>query len=260
MVGRIWQNRARRLWPRGQTAQSGAPLAPGLRLYAIGDVHGRLDLLERLFTLIEADIAAHPAANNRIILLGDYVDRGAQSREVVERLMGAPPSDCDLILLKGNHEDTMLRFLDDRSVGPSWLRHGGWATLASYDIAPPPNLLERGALKELQTALRAALPVRQHDFLAGLPTYHVEGSYLFVHAGIRPGVPLGSQVAEDLFWIRDEFLDSTADHGFLVVHGHSITPEIERKPNRIGIDTGAYVSGILSCLVLEADQQRFLRT
>ena len=215
----------------------------GTRLYAIGDIHGRADLLRRMHRLIQDDAAAQPRERHVIVYLGDYIDRGPDSAEVIDLLIESPVPGCQAVHLLGNHEDSMLRFLDDTEVGSGWLYYGGLATLVAYDIDvgeyPWRNEIE---MMRLQSELRRRLPARHRRFLQSLPLNHAEGDYLFVHAGIRPGLPLDRQAREDLLWIRDEFLASPADHGRVIVHGHTISPEPEIQPNRIGIDTGAYAT------------------
>lgn len=232
-----------------------APAVPdGLALYAVGDIHGRADLLDRLHAAIRADAETRPAVERRIVYLGDYIDRGEDSAGVIDRLVAGPPPGFAAVHLCGNHEDFLLRFLADASVAPHWLHNGGDATLASYGLA-----VERDWVR-LQRNLRRALPRRHLAFLEGLALSHAAGGYLFVHAGIRPGLPLDRQRREDLLWIRGEFLDSSVPHGPVVVHGHSIAGEPEIRANRIGIDTGAYMSGRLTCLALEGAARRFIRT
>jgi serine/threonine protein phosphatase 1 len=232
-------------------------IAAGTRLYAIGDVHGRLDLLCALERLIADDCAAAAATRKIVVYLGDYVDRGNQSREVVDWLIERPLPGFERVLLLGNHEESMLQFLVDVQIGPAWLGFGGAATLLSYGIKPPSS--DRDLIR-VQEELRAKLPARHLAFLRGLPLCHVEGDYYFVHAGIRPGVPLDAQRPADMLWIRDEFLHSRRDFGKIVVHGHTITETPEIRPNRIGIDTGAFASGTLTSLVLQDDTWSFLQT
>jgi serine/threonine protein phosphatase 1 len=238
-----------------------AATPPDTRLYAVGDIHGRADLLRRMHGLIELDTASHPRDRHVIVYLGDYIDRGPDSADVIDLLLQSPVPGCQSVHLLGNHEDSLLRFLDDVEVGSAWLYYGGLATLVGYDIDvgdyPWRNEIE---MMRLQTELRRRLPVRHRRFLQGLPLHHGEGDYLFVHAGVRPRIPLDRQVREDLLWIRDEFLASPADHGRVVVHGHTITPKPEILPNRIGIDTGAYATGQLTCLVLDGQERAFLQT
>ncbi len=250
------------------TARSATPMvgaraaeaAPGTRVYAIGDVHGRLDLLDRLVERILADAKDRPAGLCTLVTLGDYIDRGPNSAAVLDRLIDFASPAIRLVALAGNHEESMLRFLDDISVGPTWLYYGGSETLRSYGVAAPRHADEPATLRRLQDELKSRLPRRHRDFLTGLPASHVAGDYMFVHAGIRPGVPLAAQARDDLLWIRDEFLRSEADHGKVVVHGHTIAPEAELCRNRIGLDTGAFATGRLTCVVLEAASQRLLQT
>ena len=249
--------------------QSAHPRVPdGRRVYAIGDIHGRDDLVRRLHRRIGEDAAESANdANDKnlakvVVYLGDYVDRGPGSFDVVEHLLGAPLEGFEAVHLKGNHEDFLLRFWEDGSLGEAWLMNGGLETLRSYgvevlDVDPG---VAGDALAEVRRRLRQALPPGHLDFFRGLRSWHVEGDYLFVHAGLRPGVPLDQQKDQDLLWIRHEFLDSGADFGKVVVHGHTIAPEVHIAPNRIGIDTGAYYSGRLTCLVLEGATRRFLHT
>lgn len=233
---------------------------PGTRVYAIGDVHGRLDLLMRLEAMMEADLARSRPARTVAVYLGDYVDRGVASRGVLDHLLDHPPPVDEVVHLLGNHEETMCRFLVDPWIGENWLRFGGLETLKSYGVAPDPDLPAEERLRRMQEGFSLAVPERHWAFLEGLPLRHEEGGYFFVHAGVRPRVPLDRQRRFDLLWIRDEFLDSEVDHGRVVVHGHSISSEPEILPNRIGIDTGAFMSGRLTALVLEGEERRFLST
>lgn len=240
---------------------SGAPRLPdGLRLYAIGDIHGRADLLAKLHRLIGADAEAGPKGRRAIVYVGDYVDRGPQSFEVVETLIAGPPPGFEAVHLKGNHEDFLLRFWADGADGELWMMNGGGQTLQSYGIDVAPLDVAPGGLDALHRRFHNALPARHLEFYRTLAMRFEAGDYLFVHAGVRPGVPLESQRDVDLMWIRDEFLYSDEAFGKVVVHGHSIRPEPEVKANRIGIDTGAFATGRLSCLVLEGATRRFLAT
>ncbi len=242
----------------------GASLPEGWLVYAIGDIHGRADLLAELHGKIAADAAARPASRRLVVYLGDYVDRGPDSRDVVAMLLDGPLDGLEAVHLVGNHEDYLLRFLDDESLGDSWMANGGAAAIASYGIDPLARAPDEDHMIALQRAFRRHLPARHRAFLAGLAESFRAGSYFFAHAGVRPGVPLDAQERTDLIWIRDAFLDSDADHGAVVVHGHSIRRRPERRANRIGIDTGAYASGCLTALVLEAADggvaERFLQT
>jgi len=239
------------------------PCVPaGQRLYVVGDIHGRLDLLDRMLDLIARDAAAaRGGVQHTLVFLGDYVDRGPDSAGVVDRLCAGPPlPGFGSVCLKGNHEERMLLFLTDVRSGAAWLRFGGRECLGSYGVRQPAGQEEADWLPQAQAAFRAALPPGHLAFLRALRLSLRVGDYLFVHAGIRPGVPLDRQDAEDLLWIREPFLSSDADHGAVIVHGHTIRTVPETLSNRIGIDTGAYESGRLSCLVLEGTDRRFLGT
>jgi serine/threonine protein phosphatase 1 len=241
---------------RKQTVRP-AGIPPGLRVYVIGDIHGRLDLLSGLHHRIVED-ARSMRGVARLIYLGDYIDRGPSSREVLEFLSSAHRDTIPATCLLGNHEAMLLRFLEDCSVGPEWFAYGGLATLMSYGIGVKGEGSTKQKLIRTQQALRQNLPARHNEFLLRLPTHVSLGDYYFVHAGVRPGIPLDLQKDTDLIWIREEFLASRDFHGKIVVHGHSYKTEPEVMPNRIGIDTGAYATGRLTCLVLEAEEMRFL--
>jgi serine/threonine protein phosphatase 1 len=237
------------------------PKAPlDSRIYAIGDVHGRADLLRQLHRLIHEDAYRRQAPRNVVVYLGDYVDRGDESRAVIDLLLDEPLPSFESIYLKGNHEESMLRFLEDTSVGPAWLFYGGGQTLASYGVRPPEVPLNPRELMRAQSELAERLPPRHRRFMVDLALTHAEGDYFFAHAGVRPGVPFDQQTAQDLLWIRDDFLLSEENFGKIVVHGHTITQRPEVKRNRIGIDTGAFASGRLTCLILEGTQLGFLQT
>ncbi len=251
---------ARFLAGRGR-AEPAAPAGPAdTRVYAIGDIHGRLDLLRQMSALVHDDAYRRQAPRNVVITLGDYVDRGPQSREVIEFLRHERLPSFEHVHLKGNHEDIMLRFLEDAAIGPNWLTYGGRETLQSYGIDAPEAHADFAALERARRAFVHVLPPVHLDFLRGLKLRHEEGDYVFVHAGIKPGVPLEAQREEDLLWIRDEFLSSGAEFGRIVVHGHTITPAPDVRRNRIGIDTGAFMSDRLTCLVVEGTEWSFLQT
>ena len=236
-----------------------ARVPDGLRLYAVGDVHGCDDLLAIVHGKIAADLAARPAVDHRIIHLGDYVDRGPDSAAVVERLSRLHGAGERVLCLRGNHEEMLLGFLADPVKGGlTFLDNGGLPTLASYGIALDPGYLSRSDLIVLARAFAAGLPVRHREFLESLPYSSRFGDFFLCHAGIRPGVPLERQDPFDLTWIREGFLDSNADFGVVVIHGHTPAPQPEVMANRINIDTGAVFSGRLTCLVLEGNQYRFL--
>ena len=232
-------------------------------VYAIGDIHGRTDLLAELHAAIVADAASRRVSRRVLVHLGDYVDRGPDSAGVLYRLLDAMPEGFESVCLLGNHERIMLDFLEDPSMGPLWLRNGGDATLASYGVAYDAKQADRfdlRRLRDLQGELRHRLPERHSRFLRGLQLLHTEGDYAFAHAGIRPGVVLEAQEEMDLLWVRGLFLRSEQDHGKIIVHGHTIMPEPEILPNRIGIDTGAWYTGRLTCLALHGSERHLLAT
>jgi serine/threonine protein phosphatase 1 len=212
--------------------------------------------LRRLHTLIEHDAAAHAGRRKAIVYLGDYIDRGPDSRAVIDLLLDEPLGGFERIFLRGNHEDSLLRFLDDSEIGQGWLAYGGDSTVRSYGVRLP----EVAALAAVQRMLAESLPPRHIAFLRAAHLYHVEGDYAFVHAGFRPGLALDAQAEEDMLWIREEFLLSRADFGKIVVHGHNITNTPDVRRNRIGIDTGAFATGTLTCLALDGAERSFIST
>ncbi len=243
----------------GFTAQPSPHGADGYRAYAVGDVHGRLDLLDQLLGKIEADIAVREASQNLVVFLGDLIDRGPQSCQVVERLMTWQPADASTIFLCGNHEEVLLRVLKgEPGLLADWLKFGGAECLASYGLSRE-RLLNKNESEAL-TAIRAAVPEAHQSFLASFADTFRFGDYLFVHAGIRPGLDVAAQRSKDLRWIRAPFLDDLTDHGFTVVHGHTISESVEQRSNRIGVDTGAYRSGLLTAIAVEGTQRWFLDT
>jgi len=231
----------------------------GRRLYGVGDIHGRLDLLDRLLALIEADDRARGLAASEIIFLGDLVDRGPDSRGVVDRLLALAEGQAPVRFLMGNHEQVFLRVLEGDVPALRFLiRIGGRETLRSYGITEE----EYCSLdfETLALAARERVPERHIRFLSAFESWIEVGDYLFVHAGLRPGVALEDQSIEDLIWIRDDFLKHRDDFGKMVVHGHSITEDIDVRTNRIGIDTGAFASGKLTAIGLEKEERWFLST
>lgn len=226
------------------------------RLYVIGDIHGRADLLERMVETIARDLEATPIAECLTVTLGDYVDRGPDSRKVIE-LLANNPFRTNFVALKGNHEAILERFLLDPLVADQWRHDGGLETLSSYGVDVS-RMIRGEDFARAAIELRAALPQLHLEFLASLEVSLIVGPYFLCHAGVRPGVPLARQSEDDLLWIRSEFLISNADWGKIVVHGHTPVEVPEIHPNRINIDTGAYITGRLTCAVLEANQVRFL--
>jgi serine/threonine protein phosphatase 1 len=236
-----------------------APAVPDhTRVYAVGDVHGRVDLLDMLHMRILEDAASYPDARKVAVFLGDFIDRGLHSREVIDRLIDSPLEGFERVHLKGNHEAMLLKFLKDPKIGPNWLKWGGNATLLSYSVSVAGGFKTADAFIEAREMLRRNLPARHLEFLRQLALTHVEGDYLFVHAGVRPGVELDRQVEKDLLWIREPFLSSTQWHGRMIVHGHTISGEPETTSSRIGIDTAAYATGTLTCLALSGEERDFL--
>jgi len=234
----------------------GPRLPEGTRVYAIGDIHGRADLLKDVFARINKHYAAHPIHNALQIFLGDYVDRGPSSRQVLDLLIARAHS-TPALFLKGNHEQYFMEFLINPSVLGHWQRFGALETLLSYEITPTLNPSAE-VQTQLSTSLDRRLPEPHRKFLGNLKTSFTCGDYFFVHAGVRPGVPLTQQREEDLLWIRHDFLLHEAPFEKIIVHGHTPVTEPEVHPNRINIDTGAYASGQLTCLVLEANKVSFI--
>ena len=237
-----------------------ATVPEGMRVYAIGDVHGRFDLLIGLLRQIEDDDAARGEADTNIIFLGDLIDRGAYSAEVIEFLRVMPPSFATCHFIMGNHEEAMLVSLgpDADPVTTGWLQFGGTETLLSYRV--PAHVLAMADGAALAEEARFYVPDEHLRFIQSFDSQLRFGDYLFVHAGIRPKVPLDEQTEGDLRWIRQPFLKDRRNHGVLVVHGHTITELPEFHSNRIGIDTGAYKSGVLTALGLQGGDRWTLMT
>lgn len=232
-----------------------ASVPAGQRVYAIGDIHGRLDLFEMLLEQIAADNASRGAGDTWLVLLGDLVDRGADSCGVVERAIELVQGG-KVRVLAGNHEEMLLGSLDSAETLRHFLRHGGKETLFSYGLSFDEYC--NSTLDMLVERMGALIPERHVAFMRSMEDQIVFGDYLFVHAGIRPGVPLDEQIIPDMRWIRREFLDHEAPHSHVVVHGHSISDEPVIRPNRIGIDTGAFASGKLTAIGLEGGKQWFV--
>jgi serine/threonine protein phosphatase 1 len=233
-----------------------------IRTYAIGDIHGALDKLCAAHALIAADMGLHGPAP--VVHLGDLVDRGRNSRGVIDFLMDGLAAGRDWVVLKGNHDRMFAGFLraaewHDPRLRPdlSWLhpRLGGAATLESYGVRSP---ADRPVIA-VQTEAANLVPQRHRDFLDGLPLILRRGPAAFVHAGVRPGIALDSQIEDDLTWIREPFLSDPRDHGALIVHGHTVVDRAAHYGNRVNIDTGAGYGGPLTAIVVE-DRQVFLLT
>ncbi len=234
-------------------------LTEGRRIYAIGDIHGCLELLDAMVARVRADLAARPHEAPLVVFLGDYVDRGPEVRATVERLMALRDDPLPTRFLLGNHDSYVRAYLED----PDWFDRtyhwlhramGGNETLASYGV-PGASEAEPQATHD---AFIAAFPAEHLAFLDSCELGFRIGGYFFAHAGIRPGVPLDRQDRDDLIWIREPFLSSTADLRVKVVHGHTIVPQVEHRVNRIAADTGAFRTGILSCVVLEGAETALL--
>ncbi len=229
-----------------------------VRLYVIGDIHGRSDLLDKIVEEIYRDMETHKGGECLTITLGDYVDRGPDSRGVLDRL-ARNPFPTSYVALKGNHEVLFETFLRDPSIGDYWRRLGGLETMHSYGI--PVNDVMRGkGFEDALLDLRAAIPKEHFRFLSSLKPSVSTGNCFLCHAGVRPGIPLEDQSLEDLLWIRDEFLNSTLDFGKTVIHGHTPKEWPDVRPNRVNIDTGAFATGRLTCLVVDGERGRFLFT
>ena len=228
----------------------------GVRIYAIGDIHGRADLLERMLNRIDADLASNPVRLGIQVFLGDYIDRGPASREVLDRLVARNRSSRS-VFLKGNHESYLTGFLTNPPILEDWQRYGGLETLMSYGITPSINA-NAATQMQLAAALDQALPESHRQFIGKLKSSFTCGDFFFVHAGVRPGIPLTKQREEDLLWIRQDFLLYEEDFSKIVVHGHTPVPQPDVRPNRINIDTGAFATGQLTCLILEDDKVDFI--
>jgi serine/threonine protein phosphatase 1 len=239
-------------------AQLASP-PPDTRVYAVGDVHGCADLLADLQERIARDADKADEPRRVVVYLGDYVDRGPDSAGVIDRLIDRPLADFEEVFLMGNHEQFLLDFLSDPSVGSLWLRNGGDATLSSYGmaLAEDAGAVDLAAVSE---RLRQVLPPAHLAFLEALAVSHREGDYFFAHAGIRPGVPLDKQDEDDLLWIREPFLDAADTREVVVVHGHTTVETAEVHDNRIAVDTGAVWSGRLTAAVLHDRGQSFIHT
>lgn len=237
---------------------SAASVPSGQRIYAIGDIHGELALALKLAEKIHADNAYRGPADTHLVFLGDFIDRGSDSRGVVEWLSAYAPAFATCHFLRGNHEDAFLSVLDgDETDLAGWRRFGGRETLLSYGISD--KIVAMGG-PLFRSELQDKVPPSHVAFLRALSDSIAFGDYLFVHAGIRPGIPLDRQDPQDLAWIRADFLESRADHGKVVVHGHTISEQVDVRANRIGIDTGAYSSGRLTALGLEGAERWLLQT
>ncbi|PPD45939.1 MAG: serine/threonine protein phosphatase [Methylocystis sp.] len=230
----------------------------GMRIYAVGDVHGRADLLDRLAALVDADLRAGDCEEAITVFLGDYVDRGLDSRGVIERL-SQKEFPTPIVTLRGNHEDAMLRYLDDPAMLDQWAMFGGLVALTSYGVDVGLEMRHGGA-RAVHAAFMARFPQTHRRFLEETQLSAEYGDYFFCHAGVRPHVPLERQDPDDLMWIRHEFLYHRGAFGKVVVHGHTPHLEVESLENRINVDTQAFKTGVLTAVVLEGDGRRFIDT
>ncbi|MEM7780085.1 MAG: metallophosphoesterase family protein [Pseudomonadota bacterium] len=233
-----------------------ASVPDGSRYYVIGDIHGRLDLFEAMIGAIEADDLAQPGAETQVVLLGDLVDRGPQSAGVVARTREWQ-AQRSVRVLAGNHEEMFLGAFEKPSILRHFLKHGGRETILSYGLSK--KQFNTMTLDELYEKLPSLIPQSERDYIEGFEEMIVAGDYLFAHAGIDPTVPIEDQSRQDLLWIRDRFLSHEGSLEKVVVHGHTIFKRVMDCGNRIGIDTGAFRSGVLTALVLEADQKRVIQ-
>lgn len=236
----------------------------GRLLYAVGDVHGRLDLLDGLVERMTEDFRTLGRQDQPVlIMLGDYIDRGPQSAAVIDRLIDLRQQSAEgrfeFRALMGNHEETLLHFLDDPMAGPSWVEYGGGETLASYGVRRPVGRAEPEAWEQTRLAFREAFPPTHETFLRQLELSVVYGDYVFVHAGVRPGLPLERQVAADLLWIRNEFLDNPHGLDATVVHGHTPVEQVFLGRRRINVDTGAYATGVLTAVRLDGGEPTIIQ-
>ncbi len=235
-------------------------LPDGLRVYAIGDIHGRADLLERLIAKIETDADTAPEDRQMLIFLGDYVDRGFQSKDVIDFLTNGKLSRFETLFLKGNHEAAFEKFLNDPGFGPEWSHYGGSETLMSYGIQPPRMKRMSPEWEDVCRQLNEKLPASHRDFLASLDLYGIVGDYVFVHAGLRPDKPIDEQTEQDMLWIREDFLSDPRLFEHVVVHGHTPIEKPHIDVRRIGVDTGAYLTGKLTAVRLVGQSADFLST
>ncbi|MBR7619220.1 serine/threonine protein phosphatase [Phenylobacterium sp. 20VBR1] len=253
----------RRAGPSGQSPTVQVRSHVEQTVYAIGDVHGRQDLFEKLIDQIRTDAAKteHVGGRPVVVLLGDLIDRGPQSAGCIERAMRLAEEDwCQIESLKGNHEEAFELFLEDNTVGPNWMQHGGGTTLTSYGVDINKEAGGRG-WTGLQAAFQRAVPEAHRAYVKSMKLWVEFGDYLFVHAGVRPGVPIERQSPTDLLWIRQEFLAAEVPYpGKVVVHGHTPMRQPDLRRWRIGIDTGAYASGILSAIRLRGFERTLIQT
>jgi serine/threonine protein phosphatase 1 len=242
--------------PFAEKMPSDFSIPEGVRLFAVGDIHGRVDLLRQTMEKIDAHLRKHPCPRSIRIFLGDYIDRGPRSRDVIDALIDIGKC-SEAVFLQGNHETFLLDVLLNPAILPTWKTFGGLETLVSYGVSSPLNPDAAGSLKIVDTFIEK-LPAEHVQFLKTLPPSFSFGDLFFVHAGVRPGVGLASQTTADLMWIRDEFLQHNEPFEKLIVHGRTPVKTPDVRPNRINIDTGAYATGRLTCVCFEEDRFGFL--
>ncbi len=248
----------RRMWASKEPELPRTP--EGVTIYAVGDVHGRDDLLAQALAAIRED-AQESEGHGVVVFLGDYVDRGPGSRQVVDLLIEASRDEgLEWRFLRGNHDQSLLDFLYQPVTGMAWSDFGGRETLESYGVVSPPPWADRPAWETAAAAFAAALPPEHLKFFQALELTVELGDYFFVHAGVRPGVPLAAQSERDLLWIREPFLSDPAPLPKVVVHGHTPTEAVHADLRRIGIDTGAYATGVLTVLRLSGDEGAVIQT
>ncbi len=254
----MFWSKSKKLHNKTAEKSSRYPFGPdGKRCYVVGDVHGRLDLIKGLFAKIEQDNASKAEAETIIVMLGDLIDRGPDSKGVLDFLMKSPPKFAKLINLSGNHEDALLQGLDgNMDILRMWIERGGMQCLQSYGV--PPHFIAGQPEEYIHKVIQQAIPQSHVEYMRAFFNSARFGDYIFVHAGMRPGVTLEDQKTSDLKWIRKAFIESDADFGGVVVHGHTVVKDVEIKENRINLDTGAHRSGLLSALVIEGEMREIL--
>ena len=244
----------------GQDARRSGMVPDGAVVFAVGDIHGRFDLLQKLMTKLSGEVRQNQYEDVHLIFLGDYIDRGFDSKSVLDYLARMEWGRVKPVFLLGNHEQTMLDFLERPDVGARWIEYGGRGTLISYGVQVPENRADMAAWEAASAALKKAMPKSHVDFLKGLQSFHEFGNCYFVHAGIDPARSLSEQTDEDRLWIRDKFLSSSKKFEKVIVHGH--TPEEQPTWNgrRIGVDTGAYITNTLTAVRICGSEVDFITT
>lgn len=245
------------MWPFRTKPVPEFSVPEGVRLYAIGDIHGRADVLEALLCEMQRDAADFDGERIIQVFLGDYIDRGMQSREVINLLLAPPADGVERIFLRGNHEQTLLDFLHNPAVLRDWMQYGGLPTLASYSVSVPANILQNAA-EELQASFAQALPEQHLRFFEDLRVDYTIGDYYCVHAGVRPHIALSKQIEKDKLWIREPFLSHTKPFEKYIVHGHSPLEVAEIWPNRANLDVNNAPQPTLSALRVQGAQRSLI--